>query len=66
MASHSLPYLATNATIPRAVINALKQRVFNKLKKRFTIENILIVFNPNKPIIIETNISDYIVRASIL
>ena len=45
--------------------NASEQRAFDELKKRFTVGNILVMFDPNKPIIMETDASDYAIGASI-
>jgi len=39
------------------------QKAFKLLKERFTSESILIMFNPEKPITIETNASDFAIGA---
>ena len=41
------------------------QKAFNELKKRFTSQSILMSFNPEKPITLETDASDRAIRAYI-
>ena len=41
------------------------QKAFNELKKRFTSQLILVSFNPEKPITLETDASDRAIRACI-
>ena len=42
-----------------------EQKAFDTLKEQFTTESILIMFNPTKPIMLETDASDLVLGAII-